>query len=105
MTNANSQPILAIVYVTSSDVVPESAELPTLTVFSDNEGNHIDEAELAPIKEAIEQVCDRLVVPYRFVQFYRIDRRLGTQEDAFFHALRLENPPQEKRQRRSGQNQ
>ena len=102
MTNANSQPILAIVYVTSSDVVPESAELPTLTVFSDNEGNHIDEAELAPIKEAIEQVCDRLDVPYRFVQFYRIDRRSGTQEDAFYHALRLESPPSG-RQRRSGQ--
>ena len=93
MTNPNTQPILAIVYVTGSDAIPDSAELPTLTVFSNNEGNHIDEAELAPIKEAIEQACDRLDVPYRFVQFYRIDRQLGTQEDAFFHALRLESPP------------
>ena len=102
MTNPNTQPILAIVYVTGSDAIPESAELPTLSVFSDNEGNHIDEAELAPVKEAIEQACDRLDVAYRFVQFYRIDRRLGTQEDAFFHALRLKNPPGERR-RQSGQ--
>lgn len=103
MINPNSQPILAIVYVTGSDVIPESAELPTLTIFSDSEGNHIDEAELAPIKEAIEQVCNYLDVPYRIIQYCRIDKREGTQEDAFFHALRLENPPQEKRQRRSGQ--
>ena len=101
MTNPNSQPILSIVYVTGSDVIPESAELSTLTVFSDEQGNHVDEAELAPIKDAIEQACDRLDVPYRFIQFYRIER-LGTKEDAYFHALRLENLPRG-RKRKSGQ--
>ena len=59
------------------------------------------EAELAPIKDAIEQACDRLDVPYRFIQFYRIER-LGTKEDAYFHALRLENLPRG-RKRKSGQ--
>ena len=63
MTNSNNQPILAIVYVTGSDSIPQSTELPTLTVFSDNEGNHIDEAELAPLKPR----SSRLAIAWTFL--------------------------------------